>query len=331
MSTSFQSPRISLPPTPSQFAATSKFSPLTEEQSEKIESHKTCALAWRALFPSDTRDGDDALRGLANYCAKAVHHLFLPEETVTDCVSDVLAQFSGMTEQEAFAHEQQTSALRYISHRVKSRCIDHIRSTQTIKGKAEYSTESLSVPEYGPTEVQAGAETFADKALAVGTNAVRSASEVTQSVLGALLANKTRLCAELNCKKADEVWRIAVAILGSASCQKAFESGTERSLDAAVTAAIASNLGVAERNARLRKADAYAAIDRACLNGSHLWSQIRDSLRQEAGADMLVTTHAINRGRTKVTTKIVVSKPTPATKSRDNGYVSAANPTQGRK
>jgi hypothetical protein len=315
----FTTTRISLPPTPSQLMATSRFAPLTEEQQERIDSHKSCALAWRALFPSNTRDGDDALRGLANYCAKAVHHLFLPDETVTDCVSDVLAQFSDMTEQEAYAHEQHTGALRYISHRVKSRCIDHIRTTQTVKGKAEYNTESLTVPEYGPAEAQAGAETFADRALAVGMNAVQSASEVAQSVLGALLANKTRLCAELNCKKADEVWKISVAVLGSASCQKAFESGTERSLDAAVTAAIASNLGVMERTARQRKADAYAAIDRACLNGSHLWSQIRDSLRQEAGSDMLVTTHAINRGRTKITTKIVVSKPNSAAKSRDNG------------
>src|ERR1700735_187932 len=114
----FTNTRISLPPAP-QIAATHKFAPLTPEQQEKIDAYKTRALSWRVLFPSDVFDGDDALRGLSAYCAKAVHHLFLPDETVTDCVADVLAQFSGMTEQEAFAHEQKSSALRYISHRVK--------------------------------------------------------------------------------------------------------------------------------------------------------------------------------------------------------------------
>ena len=311
VSSPFQSSRISLPPVPS-IAATHKSAPLTPEQQEKIDAFKTRALSWRVLFPSDVFDGNDALRGLAAYCARAVQHLFLPEETVTDCVTDVLAQFHDMSEQEAYVHELESNALRYIAHRVKSRAIDAVRHTQTVKGKAEYNT--ISLPEYGPEDEKA--EAFVDRALATGTPAARSMDEVSQSVLGALLANKPRLCAELHCKNADKVWRIAVAILGSETCQKAFESGTIRDLDAAVTLQIARTLNVAERSARQHKSDAYKAIDRACENGSHLWSQVRDSLRTEAGSDVLVDHHAINRGRTKITTKIVVQKSSTATKTK---------------
>jgi hypothetical protein len=313
MSTSpFTTTRISLPPVPS-IAATNRFAPLTPQQQEIIQSQKTRALAWRALFPSDIADSDDAFRGLVAYCNRAVNYLHhLPDTLVADCISDVLLPFRNLSEQEAYAKELEGNNLRYIACRVKSRCLDAIRHTQTFKGKAENAL-SLSY-EY---ESEAGTETFLDKVPAPPV--VPTTDELSQSLLGVLLSNRERLIAELKCKQAREVWRIAVAILGSDACLQAFSHGNERDLDAAVTRQVAITLDVAERTARQRKQDAYAAIERAASHGSYLWSQIRDVLRQEAGSDMVSFVAHVNRGRRKVTTNRVVSKPANAMKSKTRG------------
>ena len=303
--TSMSASRISLSAPPS-FRAAHKYQDLTEQQEEYITAHKTVSLAWRALFGSDIDEQDSALRGLIRYVRKAVHRPYLPDGFIEDRITEVLTPFFSLTEQEAFTLEKNSRALEYIVNRVESRAINFYRHVEnTVAGKAERGTKSLSILDSDSDETQARLEAATDVVLATGVTAVKSPSERIQEFVAKITTNRARLISEIGIGGA-ETYRCAVAIANDRAVQWSVEFGNKRQTESSATQAIEKVFRCSTRTAQSKKKLMFKRITEAIARGSFMWSQILNGLKAHDSDRVVSETHHIARGRKAVKVQMFV-------------------------
>src|SRR5580704_851348 len=310
MSTSlFATSRINLPKVPS-YRAAHKYARLSEEQQDYIfrNSRKTLVLGWLALFGSDIKEQDEALTSLIKYCHTAVHRPYLPDRFIDSAVHDVLAQFAGLTEQEALEFEKRTLSLQYLANRITSRAINvHRHQEDTEAGKAERKTKSLSILDTDGEETQARLEVVADTALAVGTKPEQQPYARIKHLLNLLTTNRERAIEEIG-EGGTEVYACTVAALNDKAVAWSVEFGDSRKVGASITKAIETKFRCSQRTAQIKKKRMTKKIAAAVSRGSSIWSSIRNGLAEgpTGGDNVISQKHHISRGKRPITTAVKI-------------------------